>query len=157
MLHIFTLGRLLTTNMVFRSIQASFFSKATLKVRLGSQMLLLLNVMTTLTAQKSVHISKLTICLWEEEFTSASIHLPKFRHLCNLCLNASKFNQASASISKQNDVNLQALMIKVSRMCCLNLGSVQNIYKISLKFLNFVKCLEQNISNCASKNGTVQK
>ena len=88
---------------------------------------------------------------WEEEFTSASIHLRKFRHLCNLCLNAPKFRHLHQFRSK-----MQALMIKVSRMCCLNLGSVQNIHEISLEFLNFVKRLEQNIPNCASKNGTVQ-
>ena len=44
--------------------------------------------------------------------------------------------------------------MKVWIMCCLNLGSVLNIFKILLAFLHFAKDFEQN---CAKENGTVQK
>jgi len=35
--------------------------------------------------------------------------------------------------------------MKVWIICCLNLGSVLNIYKILLNFLHFAKDFEQNI------------
>ena len=44
-------------------------------------------------------------------------------------------------------------------MFCLNLGSVQIIYRISLEFSNFVEHFKQNIKkkNHAKENGTMQK
>jgi len=47
--------------------------------------------------------------------------------------------------------------MKVWIMCCLNLGSMLNIFKILIDFLHFAKDFEQNISNRAKENGTVQK
>ena len=52
--------------------------------------------------------------------------------------------------------------MKVWIMCCLNLGSMLNIYKILLNFLHFAQDFEQNILNCtrewdSTKNVLISK